>query len=131
MQVIPIATLVDRFLKWPLPASVRSDDCATIQDYPHRTGTNLLTAIEAREMLEYVLGLGDGLDDSKPYPQERVGAVTCGFIAALKANAVARPLRTTDVIDALKFAASLLEERDNYVVLCIFEAIRLLEQPAT
>ena len=50
-----IEALVDRFLSWPLPDSVRSDDCATTQGYPGRTGTTLLTANEARQMLEYVL----------------------------------------------------------------------------
>jgi hypothetical protein len=47
--------LVDRFLSWPLPASVRSDVCVTVaSDYP-RLGTNLLTAEEAQQMLEHVL----------------------------------------------------------------------------
>ena len=46
------AAMVDRFLTWPLPASVCSDPCATTQGYPHRAGTNLLTADEARAMLE-------------------------------------------------------------------------------
>ena len=52
-----VDALVDRFLAWPLPASVCSDLCATKQGYPHRSGTNLLSAAEARAMLEYVLGI--------------------------------------------------------------------------
>lgn len=49
--------LVDRFLSWPLPKSVCSDLCATDPNYPHqRSGTNLLTAIEAKEMLKHVAG---------------------------------------------------------------------------
>lgn len=52
-----VAGLVDRFLQWPLPTSVCADPCATMRDYPHRRyGTSLLTADEARQMLEYVLG---------------------------------------------------------------------------
>ena len=52
-----IKTLVDRFLSWPLPASVSSDDCVTNIDYPHqRVGTNLLTADEAAQMLTHVIG---------------------------------------------------------------------------
>lgn len=51
-------TLVDRFLSWPLPASVCSDTCVSDPTYPHRSGTNLLTATEARQMLEHVLGIG-------------------------------------------------------------------------
>jgi hypothetical protein len=50
-----LSLMVERFLNWPLPGSVCSDQCATKQDYPNRIGTNLLTADEARQMLEYVL----------------------------------------------------------------------------
>lgn len=50
-----IDKLVDRFLAWPVPESVCSDICATTKGYPGRTGTNLLTADEARQMIEYVL----------------------------------------------------------------------------
>lgn len=49
------AAMVNRFLTWPLPESVCSDPCATMQGYPQRTGTNLLTADEALAMLEHVL----------------------------------------------------------------------------
>lgn len=44
--------LVNRFLAWPVPASVHPDGTP---GQPGRTGTNLLTAIEARAMLEHVL----------------------------------------------------------------------------
>lgn len=44
--------LVDRFLAWPVPASVYPDGTPGL---PGRTGTNLLSATEARSMLEYVL----------------------------------------------------------------------------
>lgn len=47
--------LVDKFLAWPLPDSVCSDLCATMQCYPHRSGTTLLAAHEARKMFEHVL----------------------------------------------------------------------------
>jgi len=48
--------LVGRFLAWPLPRTVSSDGCATNPNYPHdRSGTNLLTADEARQMIEYLL----------------------------------------------------------------------------
>lgn len=50
-----IDDLVNRFLAWPLPESVCSDQCATQKGYPHRSGTTLLTADEARQMFEYVL----------------------------------------------------------------------------
>lgn len=49
--------MVDRFLSWPLPKTVCSDGCVTDPSYPHeRSGTNLLTADEARQMLEHVVG---------------------------------------------------------------------------
>lgn len=49
--------LVDRFLAWPLPRSVCSDLCVTDRGYNFpRTGTNLLTQDEARQMLDYLLG---------------------------------------------------------------------------
>lgn len=52
----PIAELVDRFLMWPLPQSVCSDGCVTDPNYRFpRAGTNLLTAEEARQMIEYLL----------------------------------------------------------------------------
>jgi hypothetical protein len=47
--------MVSRFLRWPLPKSVRPDSCVMVRDYPDRIGTNLLTADEARQMLTYVL----------------------------------------------------------------------------
>ena len=49
-----LAEMVDHFLAWPLPESVCSDQCATQRGYPGRTGTSLLTADEARQMLEHV-----------------------------------------------------------------------------
>lgn len=51
-------TMVDRFLTWPLPDSVCSDPCASMPGHPHRSGTNLMTAVEARQMLEHVLAAG-------------------------------------------------------------------------
>jgi len=48
--------LVDRFLTWPLPRSVCSDQCCCVSDYPNRVGTNLLTADEARQMIRYLFG---------------------------------------------------------------------------
>ena len=51
-----IDKLVNRFLSWQLPKSVCSDTCVTVHNYPHdRSGTSLLTADEAKLMLEYVL----------------------------------------------------------------------------
>lgn len=46
--------LIDRFLAWPLPKSVCSDKCVSDPTYPNRVGTNLLTADEAKQMLDYL-----------------------------------------------------------------------------
>jgi len=51
-----IKELVDKFLAWPLPTSVCSDTCVSTPNYPHRVGTNLLTADEAEQMLKHVVG---------------------------------------------------------------------------
>jgi NTP pyrophosphatase (non-canonical NTP hydrolase) len=45
--------LVNRFLTWPVPADVYPDGTP---GKPGRTGTNLLTAEQARQMLAHVLG---------------------------------------------------------------------------
>lgn len=60
--------MVDRFLSWPLPDSVCSDGVATMPGHPHRTGTNLLTAPEARAMLLHVLAVPalNGVRTDKP-----------------------------------------------------------------
>ena len=57
--------MADLFCRWPLPYSVCADRCATEQS-TGRTGTNLLSYIEAREMIRAVVG---------PYLGERVHAL--------------------------------------------------------
>jgi hypothetical protein len=53
-QAEPVVTedMVNRFLQWPVPASVHPDGTP---GQPGRTGTNLLDATTARQMLEQVL----------------------------------------------------------------------------
>lgn len=48
--------MVSRFLTWPVPAQVIPDGTP---GQPGRTGTNLLTAGQARQMLEHVLSASD------------------------------------------------------------------------
>ena len=48
-----VDTLVDRFLTWPVPAEVYPDGTP---GKPGRTGTNLLSAPQAKAMLQHVLG---------------------------------------------------------------------------
>ena len=47
------AELVERFLTWPVPADVYPDGTP---GQPGRTGTNLLSAPQAKAMLQHVLG---------------------------------------------------------------------------
>lgn len=55
LKASEIKAVVDRFLGWPLPESVCSDTCVTMRPYQFpRSGTNLLTADEARQMIEYL-----------------------------------------------------------------------------
>ena len=66
-----IKAVVDRFLAWPLPASVSVDSCALVRDYPTpRSGTNLLTATEARQMLEYLFAPLEAPPATGPAPAE-------------------------------------------------------------
>ena len=57
--------LVDMFLAWELPRTVCSDSCVTVKNYNgQRTGTNLLNANEAKQMIKYLI---DNLSlNSKP-----------------------------------------------------------------
>lgn len=48
-----IDELVSRFLTWPVPADVWPDGTP---GQPGRTGTNLMTAEQAKQMLTHVLG---------------------------------------------------------------------------
>lgn len=48
--------LVDAFLCWHLPKSVCADGCTTTTEWPHpRYGTNLLTSVEAEQMVREVV----------------------------------------------------------------------------
>jgi hypothetical protein len=47
--------LVDRFLAWQVPDTVASDTCMSSYLCKGRSGTNIMTADEARQMLYYLL----------------------------------------------------------------------------
>jgi len=49
-----IGEMVNRFLSWPLPGDVCVDAVACQKGAQHRTGTNLLTHAQARQMIEHV-----------------------------------------------------------------------------
>lgn len=50
-----IAAMTNAFLRWPLPDSVRVDACCLDTKAKHRTGTNLLTVVEALQMFQEVV----------------------------------------------------------------------------
>lgn len=70
MSQDPIKRMVDRFLQWPLPDDFQPDggirftpfgNVGTAHEYRHRpVGTNLFTAVQAEEMIRYIL---EGLQD--------------------------------------------------------------------
>lgn len=49
-----IVKMINDFLRWPLPKSVRADGCALIQQ-EGRTGTNIFSAAEATAMMQEVI----------------------------------------------------------------------------
>ena len=51
-----INKMVDRFLQWQLPADFTPDGGISFDGKSHPVGTNLLTAVQAKVMLEHVLG---------------------------------------------------------------------------
>ena len=53
--LIDLDACVERFLAWPLPVTVCADKCASMVGYPGRSGTNLLSAAEARAMFDHCL----------------------------------------------------------------------------
>lgn len=65
MKEKELAVLVNAFLAWPLPDDVCADAVACKPGAPYRTGTNLLTAAQARAMFEHCLALvgADELSD--------------------------------------------------------------------
>jgi hypothetical protein len=75
-----IDKLVDRFLTWELPKTVCSDLCVTDRSYQYsRTGTSLLTAEEAKQMLMHVLQ-----DTEKPSRLQELNCLILGHQEAMR-----------------------------------------------
>lgn len=72
--------MVDRFLSWKLPASVKADGCASDPTYPYRLGTHLLNADEARQMIEHVIGSQEREPVAWVYPEfwDHLKGAGCG-----------------------------------------------------
>lgn len=103
--------LIERFLSWPLPRSVRSDVCVTM-DYPHpRTGTNLLTADEARQMFEYLFAPA-AVGDETERPGE---AAVTNLIKEAVRSASPRKTAAIDILDRMR-------ERQADLTGCVFDA---------
>lgn len=87
--------MVSRFLTWPVSADVSPDG---EPGKPGRTGTNLLTAPQARSMLEHVLGDGD-------QPMTREWCIAFPGSAAWIINEFARRIDARDAeINRLRIA---------------------------
>lgn len=50
-----INEFANEFIKWKLPDSVCADGCASMRGYLHRSGTNLLTFDEAKQLAEEIV----------------------------------------------------------------------------
>jgi len=100
-----IDQLVDRFLACPLPDGVKADPCACNPHHPHRTGTNLLTAVEAKQMLEQVLGL----------TQDHIAIITNGTLRIIPKDEPVFLLRGQDkyAARAVRFWADLVDMDAN------------------
>lgn len=74
--------LTNRFLSWPVPAEVFPDGTP---GKPGRTGTNLLTAQQARVMLEYLL---HPTAANTAVTEEQGDAFTDGYFTAIEEGEV-------------------------------------------
>lgn len=85
--------LVNRFLTWPVPADVYPDGTP---GQPGRSGTNLLTAQQAKDMLTHVLG--DVLAEAAKSERRAVafGDIVNSQILAMRAAVVAAKLEGLD-----------------------------------
>ena len=80
-----IDELVNRFLTWPVPADVYPDGTP---GQPGRIGTNLLTADQAKQMLEHILG------DAPPHEAQQLPTP----FSEAQARAAERGETVTDLI---------------------------------
>lgn len=115
------AEMVNRFLSWKLPASVRPDSCVLDQGYPHRIGTNLLTADETRQMLEHVLAA------APTSPQDAGGRADAITVAGSVSRSPAALIR------AAKLCIADEQEKplpDNALVSVLCDTVRLAEEMA-
>ena len=89
-----IDELVNRFLTWPVPADVYPDGTP---GQPGRTGTNLLTAQQAKDMLTHVLG--DVLAEAAKSERRAItfGDIVQSQVIAMRAAVVAAKLEGMDV----------------------------------
>ena len=99
-----IDDLVTRFLTWPVPADVYPDGTP---GQPGRTGTNLLTAEQAKQMLTHVLG--DVLAEAAKSERRAItfGDIVQSQVIAMRAAVVAAKLEGLDV--GMQWIANTLE----------------------
>jgi hypothetical protein len=100
--------ITDAFLRWPLPASVCSDPCASERGCAHRIGTNLLTAVEAEQMVREVV-----LPFLPPILLKR--STSSGYLSDARAvlGALATPAPHAAQAEVLREKYYLLENADS------------------
>jgi hypothetical protein len=114
--MIDIDKLVNRFLSWKLPSTVSADLISTVptpENIELRSGTNLLTADEARQMFEYVLA------EELPHPGQIANADDPITMAILddpnwllhKGPMPPNNLHHSDMVDVLTTSGALLKNR--------------------
>lgn len=106
-----IDDLVNRFLTWRLPDDFAPDGGVSFAPVSHPTawpvGTNLLTATQARAMLDHVLG--DVLADAAKSERRAIalGDIVQSHVIAMRAAVVAAKLEGLDV--GMQWIANTLE----------------------
>ena len=86
--------LVNRFLTWPVPADVYPDGTP---GQPGRSGTNLLTAQQAKDMLTHVLAYALAEAAKSERRAVAFGDIVNSQILAMRAAVVAAKLEGLDV----------------------------------
>lgn len=89
-----IEKMVERFLNWKLPETVCSDLCVTHLGQADRVGTNMLTAAEAKNMLEHVL---DGVEEITWHPINEPPTKTGQYLCRLTHQFIVCSFETSNV----------------------------------
>lgn len=81
-----IDVIAEKFLHWNLPESVCVDPCAMTHGQEGRTGTNLLTFDEAKQMLEHLFPDGIPSQGLVKAAHKISSDIACGLLVQNKDN---------------------------------------------